>query len=403
MGWDVHDDCEVDSRIFIGGAIMRSDRAPVFVGIDVVPSKGGPFKSLGFFRRALGGRVMSFTHPDDIPDASGEVTHVTSVGGRLGRMFLAVGPQQLARADVLLDEANLLSCHILFRHSAHWVRSQARKRRIPYWVVPHGCLDPYVFTYRGAIKRAWMRAFGRRILAGAAHVIFSTQREMEKARVWLTKDNARVVRWPVELAGPRVHPNERTKIRSSFGIPVDAKVVLFLGRLHPMKRPVETLTSFAAAGHGLHLVFAGPEDGVSRDALTSSASRLGVAGRVTVLPAVYAGDKERLLSAVDGFVSLSIRENFNHSAAEAMASGLPVLLSTGNDLGHEIAHRDCGWILDEDGPPAWEAGWAGTASATPAEWSAKGARGRSFTETELGFSHFAAKLSGLYAEAVGGI
>lgn len=402
MGRDVNDDREDDPRDSISGVIAGSDRMPVFVGIDVVPSKGGPFKSLGFFRRALGGRVISFTHPDNVREATGEITHLTSVGGRLGHMFLPVGPRGLAMADALLDRASLMSCHILFRHSAHWVRSRARRRGIPYWVVPHGCLDPYVFSYRGAIKRTWMHIFGRRILAGAAHVIFSTQRELEKARVWLSRDNGRVVRWPVEPTAAGLHPGDRVKIRASLGIPPDARAVLFLGRLHPMKRPLETLTSFAAAGRGLHLVIAGPEDGITRRDLFAEATRLGVTRHVTVLPPVYSGDKERLFSAIDGFVSLSIRENFNHAAAEAMASGVPVFLSAGNDLGCDIADRDCGWILADDGPSAWKSGWASAASALPAEWDAKGKNCRSFAETKLGFPGFAQKLAGLHAEAVEG-
>jgi len=108
-----------------------------------------------------------------------------------------------------------------------------------------------------------------------------------------------------------------------------------------------------------------------------------------------------LLSAMDGFVSLSIRENFNHAAAEAMSAGLPVLLSQGNDLGPEIGARNCGWVLQEDGPSAWAGGWAQAAAATENEWFERGERGREFAQSELGFERFASRLRELHREATG--
>jgi glycosyltransferase involved in cell wall biosynthesis len=408
---------------------------PLFVGIDLVPSKGGPFKSVGYFQRALGGRALSFTHPDDRaeasavrppvsetsssvptrsslpatryfhPPSSSPYTHIWSVGGRLGRMFLYAKPGEIARADACLPGADLLSCHILYRHSAHWVASRARREGVPYWIVPHGCLDPYVFTYRAGIKKAWMRLFGRRILRDARHVIFSTRRELEKAACWLPEGhaNARVVPWPVEPPDMAGAAEARARLRARHGVGDGETVFLYLGRLHEMKRPRETLAAFAHARlAGARLWIAGPDGEVTAKTLEAEARALGVAERVSCLGGVFGAEKTALLAGADAYVSLSARENFNHAAAESLAAGLPVILSPGNDLGPELDGVEAADLLSTDALDEAAEAFRRMAERSPGERRARGARGRAWAERELSFERFAQNLRALHAEAVAG-
>lgn len=375
----------------------------LFAGIDLVPSMGGPFKTVRSFQRALGGRIVSFTHRDDMHEADNSITHVRSIGGRLGRLFLPAAPGQIARADALLPGVNLMTCHILYRHSAHWVGSRARTRGVPFWVVPHGCLDPYVFTYRAGMKRAWMQLFGRRMLRDAARVVFSTRREMEKARPWLARDNARVVRWPVDLPDLAVRSTARRNWRERLGIPPEARVLLFLGRLHPMKRPLETVQALAGANSpDVHLIVAGPDGGVTRAAVREAALAAGIGARVHAIGAVYGADKESLALAADGLVSLSLRENFNHAAAEAMAAGVPVILSPGNDLAPDLARIGCGWMLGDDDPETASAAIAELARTAPSVTAEMGARGRAFARDELSSEVFTRSLRAMAEESLVG-
>lgn len=376
---------------------------PLFTGIDLVPSMGGPFKTVRSFQHALGGRVVSFTHPDDMHEADNAITHVRCIGGSLGRLFLPAAPGQLANADALLPGVNLMTCHILYRHSAHWVRARARRLGVPYWVVPHGCLDPYVFTYRGGIKRTWMKLFGRRMLRDASRVIFSTQREMEKASPWLTRDNATVIRWPVDLPDIGGREAARHEWRERLGIAPDARVLLFLGRLHPMKRPLETVRALAAAdAPGTHLVIAGPEGGVTAAAIREEAGAAGVGALVHIPGPVYGDDKASLLLAADGLVSLSVRENFNHAAAEAMAAGVPVILSPGNDLAPDLVNIGCGWVLADDTPATAAEAIAAFAHTHPTALVAMGKRARAFAGEGLSRDLFTRSLRIIAEESLVG-
>ena len=101
--------------------------------------------------------------------------------------------------------------------------------------------------------------------------------------------------------------------------------------------------------------------------------------------------------AGDGFISLSFQENFGYAAAEAVAYGLPVILSPGHDLAHEMPALDgrfaCGWLLGDDAHATAVAAireWAGASEATRA---AAGGVGRSWVAEALAFERFRERLA----------
>jgi glycosyltransferase involved in cell wall biosynthesis len=364
------------------------------IGLDLVPANGGPTKSVPNFARALGGKVVSFTYRDKLPaDPNPEIKHIRSVGGPLGKAYLVTPPSEIRRLNQMTGRAELLSCHILYRHSAHWVANRAERRGIPYWVVPHGCLDPYVFSYGPPVKRLWMGLFGRRILREASAVIFSTQREKEKASCWLDRDNGHVVPWPVELPDLKQGEEDRLRWRAEQGFAPTDRVLLSLGRLHSMKQPLETVEALAAAGQAnLHLVFIGPEGDVSATALLTRAEALGVRRQVRVLKPIYGPAKFTALFGSDAYVSLSLRENFNNAAAEALASGRPVILSPGNDLGPDLSAHRCSYLISENTAPAATGALQIFARAPAEQLEKTGLNARLFAETILSFDRFRSRL-----------
>jgi poly(glycerol-phosphate) alpha-glucosyltransferase len=246
-----------------------------------------------------------------------------------------------------------------------------------------------------------MQLFGRRMMRGASRVIFSTRREMEKARPWLARDNARVVRWPVELPDLTVREAARSLWGGRLGIPPDSRVLLFLGRLHSMKRPIETVRALAAAdAPTVHLIVAGPESGLTAVGIDNAARAAGVGARVHAIGPVYGKDKASIMLAVDGLISLSVRENFNHAAAEAMATCLPVILSPGNDLAPDLEALACGWMLRDDRPETASAAIAEFAHSDPTAIATMGDRARAFANDELSFEVFTRSLQAMAEESL---
>jgi glycosyltransferase involved in cell wall biosynthesis len=355
------------------------------------------------FREALDAKVVSFTGREELEkegNAFPGIEHVLCDNGFAGRLYNWAPKGRRQQAEALAGEADLITCHVMLRYHANWVMQMAKRHRIPYWFIPHGQLDPYVYTYRSVVKKVWAQIFGKRLLRQAAHIIFSTEQERNKASWLYSGPNTRVVHWPVDLIDLSGKEAARAEVRSRIGAKPDAKVLLFLGRMHPMKRPLETVEAFClAANPDSHLVLIGPEDGVSMQACHVLALKAGMAGQVHAIGPVYGDDKETYLLGADAYVSLSSRENFNHTAAEALAAGVPVLLSPGNDLAPELKPYRCGWFLE--GESEEEAVLAiKTCLPTSNEiLKEMGTRGREFIAKECSFTGFRESLIRLRDEA----
>lgn len=355
------------------------------------------------FREALDAKVVSFTGRDALEregSAFEGIEHVLSDNSFAGRLYNYVPKERLKAAEALAAEADLITCHVMLRYHANWVMQMAKRHGIPYWFIPHGQLDPYVFSYRSLVKKAWALVYGKRLLRNAAHIIFSTEQERNKASWLYSGPNTRVIHWPVELIDLEGKEAARAKVRQRINAKPEAKVLLFLGRMHPMKRPLETIAAFCAArDQTAHLILIGPEDGVTVADCNRIAVEHGMEKQIHALGAVYGKDKETFLLGSDGYISLSKRENFNHTAGESLAAGIPVILSPGNDLAPELKPYACGWFLGSDD--------LCEASQAILQWSstetesllAMGMRGREFIAKECSFEGFRRALVELRDEA----
>lgn len=374
------------------------------MGNAVIPASGGMAKTMCLFREALGAELFSFTSPDvakDEIEAFPDVNHLGTLKEPFCNWYAFAGKRSRSALEEAVQAADHISCHVMLRYHAVWAWRTALARGLPYWVIPHGQLDPYVFSYRKAIKVGWMRVYGRRILRDASHVIFATKREMEKAEWCHGGDNRRVIHWPVNLIPVEGKDSARKELCERLGIPASSKVIVFLGRLQRMKRPLETIAALAASGAGgVHLAVVGPEEDVTREQCHNVAVAAGVRDQVHVIGPVYGVEKEAFLQGADAYVSLSYRENFGHTAAESLAAGTPVILSPGNDLSLDLKPLGCGWFLESNDIDEAANAIREVSQASPDELVRRGMRGRGFVERECSFAGFRNQLLSLREEAL---
>jgi glycosyltransferase involved in cell wall biosynthesis len=333
---------------------------PVILALGVYRDSGGVTKSIQSFQRVLNADVVSWVDPGQVA-ASPLIWDETTVvrGSRLPilRELLYPSSGSLDEAERIVGASRFISCHSFWRWHNFWLLKVARERRIPYWFVPHGGLDPYVLETDRFAKQAFLALGGRQFIRQANCVIFSTRREWEKAARICKPSRAEVVHWPLSDIDLNVVRNTEAgqRLREQLGINEKARCLLYFGRLHPMKRPLETIDAIAAAGReNLHFIVVGNEFGITVEACRQQAARRGLGRRVHVVGPMYGKETKAYFSAADAYISLSHRENFNLAAAECMAAGLPVILSSGNDLSGELAGTDCGWILTDGGIPVEE-------------------------------------------------
>ncbi len=318
------------------------------------PVYGGLYRGVNDFASALDAAILSFD--DGRRDRSGlddQAVRIHAGRGLLSRDCHTIGRAAAERAEDAVVQADLLVVHSLFRGHTKWAAGWAWQHRKPFWAVPHGCLDPCSLKHRALAKRTWLAAAGRRYLAKAERVIFSTKRGLEKAAAWVRPESAVAVHWPVELPRRAAAARPGACFRQRHGIPSNAPVLLFLGRLHSIKRPIHAVKAFCRAEVAeAHLVIVGADDDVSTADVVqavpdSCRDAVHIAGPL-------AGDAlAEAYSAVDGFLSLSYQENFGYAAADAVAHGLPVILSPGHDLAYDMpkvagGRLACGWLLPDD-------------------------------------------------------
>jgi glycosyltransferase involved in cell wall biosynthesis len=129
-------------------------------------------------------------------------------------------------------------------------------------------------------------------------------------------------RWWIDQAS-RVN---RNAVRAQWGVPNEAPVVLFCGKLQPWKRPHDALRAFAKSRvEGAYLVFAG--DGPMRADLEGDARALGIAKAVRFLGFVNQSKLPAVYRSSDLLILPSDYEAFGLVVNEAMLCSCPVIVS----------------------------------------------------------------------------
>ncbi len=210
----------------------------------------------------------------------------------------------------------------------------ARQLGVPVVLSPHGTL-PYA-TGRSRFKRGWDALFGRWIARRVDHVIALTVAEADDVRrLWgrlgvpLPEERLDIVPNGVDSAAFSTLP-PRQAFRERWGIPPDAPLVLFLGRLHERKG-AHHLVEALPLMPGVWLAVAGPDEGQGA-ALREQARQLGVTERAVFTGMLVRAEKLAALSGADVLALPAVGEGLPMVVLEALAAGLPVALSDGCHL-----------------------------------------------------------------------
>ena len=108
---------------------------------------------------------------------------------------------------------------------------------------------------------------------------------------------------------------------------------------------------------------------------------------------IYGDEKNDYLLASDAYISLSSKENFGYTTAEALSAGLPVILSPGNDLADELNALECGWMLRDNLPESAASAISEFSSMSMDRLEEMGQRGRCWALANLDFDKFAEKVN----------
>ncbi|MFI2753115.1 glycosyltransferase [Cellulomonas sp. P22] len=158
---------------------------------------------------------------------------------------------------------------------------------------------------------------------------------------------------------PRFDPAVRRAEREALGLPLDRDVVLFAGRVQPLKAPdvlVRALGEIAAAGGEVPLlvVIGGPSGRPTAvRELQALAAASGLADDVLFLPPVPRDELARWYRAADLVAMPSRSESFGLVAVEAQACATPVLASAVGGLRSVVVDGVSGRLVVGHEPATW--------------------------------------------------
>lgn len=242
---------------------------------------------------------------------------------------------------------DLLHIHCLFSYASVAAAFFAIRCGVPYIVRPLGTLMRWGMEQRRpSLKRLSFALIERHILRRAALVHYTSEQERREA-AQLGLDTPSLV-IPLGLDPSSFVSLLAGEFRRQRPELAERTLLLFMSRLDPKKGLDLLLPAFARVCQqhfDVALVLAGSGQDAFKAQLRAEAIRLGLE-RNLVWAGFLSGDaKLAALADADVFVLSSYSENFGVAVVEAMARGLPVIISDQVGIHHEVAGAGAGLVV----------------------------------------------------------
>ncbi|MES1195334.1 MAG: glycosyltransferase [Steroidobacter sp.] len=284
---------------------------------------------------------------------------------------------------IVHDNGVWLPCNALANFAA--IRSHT-----PYIISPHGMLEPWSIKHHRFRKRLAMTLYQSSCLKNAAAFHATSREEAVGIRSIGLLQPVAVIGNGIEAA-PCI---ERCLPAS--------RIALFLSRLHEKKGVLELITAWSRLRpQGWILRIVGPDDGGHRQIVEKMIADHGLQSSIQLRDEVSDQEKWREYNQAELFILPTHSENFGLVIGEALASGVPVITTTGTPW-KEIARRQCGWIIDPDVDQLCNALHAAT-SHSRGQLLAMGETGRHWIPAEFSWRHIARQMHEFYMWITGGM
>lgn len=329
---------------------------------DLSPGHGGPSKVTPELCRALarrGHEVTLYTTNFDVAGVLDVPTHEAVAADGFTIHYFPVGHPRRWKYSRGLWQAvrdrvagfDVVHIHHLYLFHNVVAGHYCRKYRVPYVVSIHGALDPFI-RRQGRVKKAvYHFLLENRTLNHAAAIHYTAQQEREMAHQALKiRAPGVVVPWGLNME-EYVAPPPRGRFRARHPEIGHKQMILFLSRINVVKGLDLLARSYGMIARqrpDVHLVIAGPDnEGYGRQVREWLADA-GVLDRVTFTGMLRGEEKLAALRDADLFVLPSYAESFGIVVVEAMACGLPVVITNKVNIWQEVAQAQAGRVVDCD-------------------------------------------------------
>jgi glycosyltransferase involved in cell wall biosynthesis len=312
------------------------------------PARGGPveyLKQLAAVHTRMGIDVgiltLDRTEPGWTRDLSASVIECGPSRGTYG-----FDPQLATKLTEATRSYRTIIVHGLWQYHGLCASRVAAKVGVPYYVFPHGMLDPW-FKKRYPIKHLKKQLYWtfaeRKVLEHAKAVLFTAEKESRLAETtfWPGGNYRRLI---IPLGVPKAPSNidtAREIFLRKFPHLRGKRFLLFLGRLHPKKGCDYLVKAFAEMRPPLDLVLAGP--GASPE-YTAELEHLAKGLPITLTGMIEGDVKSGALASAEALILPSHQENFGLVVAEALSFATPVLVSEQVNIAEDVQSFAAGFV-----------------------------------------------------------
>ena len=297
---------------------------------------------------SLGHEVFIFTFGNrDYVDDEADVYRSPAVawggtGWQLGLRPTSESRRLMAKLDVAHVQHPFLSGRVALAH--------ARPHDIPIVFTNHTRYDLYSDTYAHWVPRelrmTYLRTYLRRFTRRMDAVIAPSASIAEWLREFGVTEDAIVLPNGVDTAPFRAPARRRS--RASLGLPEDAVVFCYLGRVGDEKNIPLLVDAFVAAARQTPAALLIIGDGPARAEAEARVADAGLAERAHFAGLVPYAEVPEYLAACDAFVTASVTEVHPLVVVEAMAAGLPVVGVRSPGVSDTVEDGVSGLLAGED-------------------------------------------------------
>jgi glycosyltransferase involved in cell wall biosynthesis len=243
---------------------------------------------------------------------------------------------------------DVVHIHALFSFAVTSAAYWARHSRVPYVVRPLGTLNRWgIENRRPWLKQAALRLIDGRVLSNASAVHYTTEEEQKEGDMVASETRPVIIPNPVDF---QIDHDRLPSgwLKSHYPAIAERRIILFLSRLHPKKGIDLLLSAFArlrAKFPDIALVVCGAGEERFVAQLRRHAHELGIEPDVVWAGFLEGDAKKAVMAEASIFVLPSHSENFGVAVVEAMAAGLPVIVSDRVGIHCEISAADAGLVV----------------------------------------------------------
>ncbi len=270
---------------------------------------------------------------------------VAYVSKSLGFLY---SPKMARALDRMVPGVDVVHTHLPFIYPTYAAAHAAFRHWKPLFYHQRGGFDPERLKFRSLKKMLYLRMIEISILKRATTLIALTEAEAANYERLRVRTPCRVIPNGIDAGAYSVSRDHA--LLETMGIGRQHTVVLFLGRIHPIKGADRLLEAFLQVRQEFPealLVFAGPDEFGLESSLRQRADVAGLS-RSVIFPGMVQGAlKKQLLARADLFCLPSAAEGFSVAVLEALASSTAVLLSPGCHF-PEVEQSGAGRIVETD-------------------------------------------------------